>query len=187
MTTTQNRIKRVSAVFRLLFQALLVAVPVVHILAWLNAPTPIDISGNLGFFVSVVPKGIEILSPLSTTTKLYGFAVSSVPVIIIEFMLYFLMRLFKLYERAEIFSLANVNYLKKIGYALLITQLSRIVCNGFLSMILTWHNPPHGKRVLVLTIATVEITAILTAFLVILISWIMAEGCRLREEQQLTI
>lgn len=186
MTPTQNRIKRVSTVFRLLFQALLVAVPIVHILAWLNAPTPIDISGSLGFFVSVLPKGIEVLSPLSTATKLYGFAVSAIPVIIIELMLYFLMRLFKLYERAEIFSLANVNYLKKIGYALLIHQLTRIVCNGFISMILTWHNPP-GHRVLVLTIATVEITAILTAFLVILISWIMTEGCRLREEQQLTI
>lgn len=186
MTPTQNRIKRVSTVFRLLFQVLLVAVPVVHILAWLNAPMPIDVSGALGFFVSVVPKGIAILSPLSTTTKLYGFAVSGISVIVIEFMLYFLIKLFKLYERAEIFSLANVNYLKKIGYALLIQQFARIICNGFLSMILTWHNPA-GHRVAVLTIATVEITAILTAVLVILISWIMAEGCRLREEQQLTI
>lgn len=186
MNSTQIRIKKVSTVFCLLFQLLFMAIPLVHIFSWIYAPTALDVSGKFGFFVSVVPKGIEILHSLTTSTKLYGFLVSSIPVIAIECILYFLIRLFKLYSHAEIFSLQNVKYIKKIGYALFIVQITRIICNGFLSMILTWNNP-HGHRVATLTISATDITMILTAFVITLISWIMAEGCRLREEQQLTI
>lgn len=186
MTFTQAKIKKVSLIFRWLFAALLIAVPLVHILSWLNAPVPIDISGKLGFFISTVPNGVQVLHPLSLSTKIYGFLISTILVVIIECILYFLIRLFKLYENVEIFSIQNVKYIKRIGYALLITQIASIICDGFLSLILTWNNP-HGFRSVIVTISGTNICLILTAFIIILISWIMAEGCRLREEQQLTI
>lgn len=184
MTSTQAKIKKVSSIFRWLFLVLLIAVPLVHILSWLNAPVPIDLSG--GFFISVVPQGMKILHPLSFSTKLVGFLIGAIPVVLIEFILYFLIKLFKLYEQAEIFSIQNVNYIKKIGNTLLITQIVTIICNGFLSVVLTLNNP-HGLRTLVLTISGMHISLILTAFIIILIAWIMAEGCQLRDEQQLTI
>jgi len=184
MTSTQAKIKKVSSIFRWLFLVLLIAVPLVHILSWLNAPVPIDLSG--GFFISVVPQGVKILHPLSFSTKLVGFLIGAIPVVLIEFILYFLIKLFKLYEQAEIFSIQNVNYIKKIGNTLLITQIVTIICNGFLSVVLTLNNP-HGLRTLVLTISGMHISLILTAFIIILIAWIMAEGCQLRDEQQLTI
>ena len=184
MTSTQAKIKKVSSIFRWLFLVLLIAVPLVHILSWLNAPVPIDLSG--GFFISVVPQGVKILYPLSFSTKLVGFLIGAIPVVLIEFILYFLIKLFKLYEQAEIFSIQNVNYIKKIGNTLLITQIVTIICNGFLSVVLTLNNP-HGLRTLVLTISGMHISLILTAFIIILIAWIMAEGCQLRDEQQLTI
>ena len=186
MTATQAKIKKISLLFRWLFMMMLIVVPLVHILSWLNAPTPIDISGNLGFFSSVVPKGVEILHPLSFSTKLIGFLIGTIPVIVIEFILYFLIRLFKLYEQAEIFSIQNVTYIKKIGSTLLISQIVILICNGLLSVVLTWNNPP-GSRALTLTILGTNISMIFTAFIIILIAWIMAEGCQLREEQQLTI
>ncbi len=186
MTATQIRIQKVSLIFRTLFQILLVAVPIVHILAWVHAPQAIDVSGKFGFIVSVVPKGVIVLHPLSISTKIYGFLVGAIPLIMIEFILYYLIRLFKLYAGGEIFSALNVNYIKKIGYFMLLVQIASIISNGILSFILTWGNP-HGHRYIILTIQGLNITVILTAFLIILISWIMAEGCRLREEQQLTI
>ena len=69
---------------------------------------------------------------------------------------------------------------------MLLTQIAAIVCNGFLSGVLTWNNP-HGFRTIKVTLSGMHVSIILTAFLIILIAWIMAEGCQLRDEQQLTI
>ena len=186
MTSTQAKIKKVSSIFRGLFLVLLIVVPLVHILSWLNAPVPFDLSKSLGFFISVVPQGVKVLHTLSLSTKMVGFLIGAIPVVLIEFILYFLIKLFKLYAQAEIFSIQNVNYIKKIGNTLLITQIVAIICNGALSVVLTLNNP-HGFRTLVLTISGMHISLILTAFIIILIAWIMAEGCQLRDEQQLTI
>ncbi|MFT3742545.1 MAG: DUF2975 domain-containing protein [Gammaproteobacteria bacterium] len=186
MTVTQSRIKKISTIFRILFQVLFVVIPVVHIFEWINVPESIDISWKFGFVINAIPKGTEILHPLSTATKLYGFLLSGIPIIIIECIVYFLIKLFRLYEAAEIFTLKNIKYIKKIGYSLLIVQIINPICQGFLTALLTWGNP-HGHRVASITISGTDLVLLLTAFIVILISWIMAEGCRLHEEQQLTI
>ena len=186
MTPIQIRIKKVSRIFRLLFQVLFVAIPLLHILAWINAPVPIDVSGKFGFFINVIPKGTEILHPLSIQTRIYSALVSAVPMLIVELIIYFLIRLFKLYQQAQIFSLENVKYIKKTGYALLILQIIRPICDGFLTALLTWGNG-HGHRYATITVSGTDLSMVLTAFIIILVSWIMAEGCRLREEQQLTI
>lgn len=188
MTPTQNRIKHISQLFRLIFQFLFLMIPILHILAWVNAPNPIDISGagRLGFFISAMPKGIEIMYPLATSTRIYGLLISAIPIVLAEAMIYFLIRLFRLYQNGEIFSLNNVRYIKKTGIMLLILQLVKPICDGLLSAFLTLGNP-HGHRYAKITISGTDISMLLTALLIILISWIMAEGCRLREEQQLTI
>jgi hypothetical protein len=188
MIPTQTKIKRVSSFFRWLFLVLLIAVPIVHIISWISAPVPIDVSGKFGFLVSPVPKTVEVLHTLSLTTKIYGFLVTAIPVAVIEFILYFLIRLFKLYERGEIFTIDNVNYIKKTGIALLIMPLVRLISEGVVSAIVTWGNPiGSGTRKSVITLTGIDLSLLLTAFVIILISWIMAEGCRLREEQQLTV
>lgn len=181
----QPKIKSVSRLFKLLFQIIFLTLPVVHLITWIYGPEPLFLP--LGVVMRAIPENIPLLHTLSFSTKLLGFLVSAVPLIVVEAMLYFLIKLFGLYQDNEIFSLKNVHYLKKIGYALLVWQLVKPIFDGFLlSMLLTWHNPP-GHRFASITIKGLDLAVILTAFLVILISWIMAEGCRLREEQQLTV
>jgi hypothetical protein len=180
----QAKIKIVSLFFRLLFQIGLVAVPLVHIISWIYAPQVIG--ENIGFAMRVLPEEVKILYQLGASTKFFGFLIDMIPIVIIEFMLYFLIRLFRLYEQGEIFSLINVNYIKKIGYILFIFQLLSPITNGLLTGVLTWHNPP-GHRYIAISLSGINIAMLLTASLIILISWIMSEGCRLREEQQLTI
>ncbi|HVV69114.1 MAG TPA: DUF2975 domain-containing protein [Gammaproteobacteria bacterium] len=186
MTPIQTRIKKVSRIFRWLFQILFIVIPIVHILAWINAPMPIDVSGKFGFFINVIPKGTEILHPLSVSTRIYSGLVSAIPMLLLELIVYFLIRLFKLYEQGQIFSLQNVKYIKKTGYALLIFQIVRPLSDGFLTALLTWGNG-HGHRYATITVSGTDLSMVLTAFIIILVSWIMTEGCRLREEQQLTI
>jgi len=55
-----------------------------------------------------------------------------------------------------------------------------------MGFILTWRNPP-GHRFASITLIQTNIGVILVALMVILISWIMLEGCKIREEQQLTV
>ncbi len=104
----------------------------------------------------------------------------------IEYILYFLSQLFQLYEQGVIFSNQNVKYFKKIGYLLLAYQLIDIICSGLLSLILTMGNPP-GFRTITVNFSGTNLTVLLTAFMIILISWIMTEGCHLHEEQSLTV
>lgn len=172
-----EKIKRVSYFFKVSFLALFVIIPTIEIVGWLTS-----------FSSLVIPLNYRALAPqvLSMHTKIEAIFVSFLPVTIELFTLYFLIQLFKLYEKGEIFSARNVSYIRKIAYALLAYQLAQPFYQFMLGVVLTWQNGP-GHRVAQVTFGSTNIGVILLALLVLLVSWIMAEGCKLREEQQLTI
>jgi hypothetical protein len=115
-----------------------------------------------------------------------GFSLSLIPAGIEMLVLYFLSKLFRLYETGEIFSINNVRYIRNVGYALLAGQVFYPVYEGLMGIILTMNNP-SGHRFAKVSFTQTNVGILLVALLVILISWIMAEGCKLREEQQLTV
>jgi hypothetical protein len=179
-----HKIKRVSYFFRLLFQTAFIVLPILLALFWIDAPNPIGFP-KAGFAISF-SEGVDVLHALSGTTKFYGFLICLIPVGFMEYVFYCLIKLFALYEKAEIFSINNVNYIKKIGQALLFSQLLNPFYDALKTLNLTWGNP-HGHRFIAIAFDGTNIGIILMALMTILISWIMAEGCRLREEQQVTI
>lgn len=183
----QSKIKTVSLLFRVLFQICFIVIPVVHILSWIKAPNPLYfISQNTGVIFRALPEGMKIMAPLSLSTKIAGFLCDSIPVVVGEIIFYFLIKLFFLYEKGEIFLLQNVNYIKKIGYGLLALQILRPISEGLVTGVITWQNPPGFRRIS-MTFSGTDFVLLVTAFLIILVAWIMAEGCRLQEEQQLTV
>ena len=186
METPAVKIRKISRFFRWLFTAIFIALPVIHGLLWFFAPIPKFDFMHLGFVMDLIPKGVQVMTALSPLTRLYAFLVDLIPLIILEFLFYSLIRLFKLYEQGDIFSTRNVVCIKNIGASLLIFQIIQVICNGLLSMVLTWNNPP-GFRVITVTLSGLNVSMMLMALLIILISWVMMEGCRLRNEQQLTI
>ena len=194
-----NKIKNVSLFFRIVFQIILIGLPILLIASWIYAPDELVL---LAGFVKLnaipptysgmhlyTPQGLPekaILHTLSANEKIWGFLISAIPMLVEMFVLYFLINLFKLYEHGEIFSLHHVKYIRNIGYALLIGQLIEPFYQFAMGFVLTIHNPPH-HHFAAITLGQTNIGILLAAFLMILISWIMAEGCKLREEQQLTI
>lgn len=182
-----NKIQRVSTFFKWLFLIIGIALPILSIIFWMNAPASITLVHH-AFSINDIPKwkSIQILHPLSSTTKLLGFFINLIPLTISLCVLYFLIRLFQLYEKCEIFSLKNVRYIKYIGYTLFIGQLINPIYEALLSAALTWHNP-HGERMAVISFSGTNMAILLTALLIILISWIMAEGHQLAEDQKYTI
>lgn len=188
-----NKIKRVSLFFKILFQIIFVALPILLIIAWVSSPDSIVLFGgiiNMSFipraYSSAGSHGNSILHVLSTNERLMGFCLSAIPMMVQLYIVYSLIKLFQLYQNGIIFSLKNVKYIRNIGYALLIGQLINPFYEGLMGLVLTLHNPP-GHRFATITLDQTNLGIIFTGLLIILISWIMAEGCKLQEEQQLTI
>lgn len=182
-----DKIKRISLFFRVLFQVSFVALPIFLITAWIiSSGTLVIIGGAISLNYIPAAYSNSILHVLSGSEKLLALGLGSIPMFIQLYILYSLINLFKLYEKGEIFPINNVRYIQKIGYALLITQIIDPIYQGAMGFVLTRYNPP-GHRFATITLDQTNLGIILIALLVILISWIMAEGCKLREEQQLTV
>jgi hypothetical protein len=193
MKNEVSKIKRISFLFRLLFQALFVSLPLLLAIAWTTSPDSLVIFNgfiNLAFipkaYLATASHSSAILHTLSAQERLLGFFVSALPITIQLYIIYSLIKLFKLYEIGEIFSINHVRYIKNIGYALVIGQLINPLYEGIMGVILTWHNPP-GHRFAAITFDQTNMGVLFIALMMILISWIMTEGCKLRDEQQLTI
>lgn len=204
-----NKIKQVSLFFRIIFQLLFIALPIFLIISWAYAPDELNLLAGIiklhaipsnysGMHTYTAPgahflppsSGVNdkaILHTLSTNEKIIGCLVSGIPTMLEMFILYCLIKLFKLYEKGRIFSIKHVKYIRNIGYALLAQQLLMEPIYQFvMGVVLTMHNPPQ-HRFASISFDQTNIAILLTSLLVILISWIMAEGYKLREEQQLTI
>jgi len=176
-----NKIKFVSRIFRILFQVTFFVLPACLVLYWLNAPEPLSILGN-AINLDLIPHGARdfpLILNLSDQTKLLGFLVSLIPATLILLVCYFLIKLFRLYEKNEIFTLNNILYLRKIATTVVVGELIVLpIYQALLSVVLTWHYHPH------FVIITINFGILLLSLLLVLISWIMAEGYQLQEEQK---
>lgn len=194
-----EKIRRVSLYFRMIFQLIFIALPVLLIISWIYAPEslvllygiihldaiPANYNGMHVFSSQGLPEK-ALLHTLSVSEKTLGCLVSAIPMMVNMFILFMLIKLFRLYEKGEIFTVNNVKYIRSIAYALLAGQFIDPIYQFVMGIVLTMHNPPH-HRFASITLDQTNIAIVLTALLVILISWIMLEGYKLREEQQLTV
>ena len=202
-----NRIKNVSLFFRVIFQIIFITLPILLIVSWIYAPNDLVLLGFIklnaipanytGMHAYTMPgahflpslNGVNakaLLHTLTAAEKIIGGLVSAIPMVVNMFVVYSLIKLFNLYEKGEIFTINHVRYIRNIGFALLVGQLIQPFYQFAMGFVLTLNNPPH-YRYASITLDQTNVGILLTALLVILISWIIAEACSLREEQQLTI
>lgn len=180
-----NNIKKVSHFFKRLFQLWFWLLPIMTIGIWIFSAHP-EMAGKTDFGISVMPHFIKIMHPLSFANRLTGFAIGLIPLAISMLLFFYLIQLFKLYEQGKIFLIENARLIRKAGIMLLLGQLIRPVYEGLISASMTWQNP-IGHRTLMLSFTNTDLGTIIIAVIVILISWIMLEACKLQEEQQLTV
>lgn len=176
-----KRIQFVSSAFTGLFQLCFIFTIAAQIIGWVHAP----IKAN---FLYVIPSMYVPFLPnsLSSHTKVLGFLITSIPMMMQLIVFYYLIKLFNHYKRYEIFTADAVRCIRNVGYALLANQLLALPSDFILGFILTANNPP-GFRIASMTVSDSNIKVLLTSLIIILISWIMAEGNKLHEEQSLTI
>lgn len=180
MNNDVKKIKYVSLFFRILFLVLFVAIITKQIFGWMVAPLHTWTGVIPGVYLAYLPQVLD------TNTRLAGFLVTLAPTGIKLMLLYFLIKLFRLYEQHEFFSSNNVYYIRNVGYALLLEQIVRPLSDFVLGFVLTSGNPPE-LRYAGMFITDSNLGLLLMAMLIILVSWIMSEGHKLYDEQQLTI
>ncbi|MCH9770499.1 MAG: DUF2975 domain-containing protein [Gammaproteobacteria bacterium] len=184
----QQRIQTVSKLFRWFFQICFIVAPILTIAAWVSAPHAlIFIKEKTGIAINAIPKDIMVLYQyMPVSTKILGFLVSLIPLSVNLLILYCLISLFKLFEKAEIFSKNTVRYIRNIGWLMLIGQVASLVYQALITLVVSWPNG-HGHRFVALSMNQANIGVILTAILIILVSWIMAEAHQLQEQQKYTV
>ncbi len=177
-----NKIKKMSAIFKFLFYGLLIAYPILVILYWIAPLSFINTGVTLG-----IPMGTKILHTLSGTEKLLGFLISLIPNLITIAIIYCLARLFSAYEQGKIFVLTSTRYLKRAGILMLVNNLiAPLLIQPLVQGDITSHNPA-GQRYIDISLTSQDLYIIFVSLLIILISWIMAEACKIHAEQQLTV
>ena len=175
----KERIQRASRRLRLLLMTVLWAMPVINALVWIfmnNFPEMMT-SEMLPYFVTY---------PLPASARLMGFMVVMIPTGVAMAGAYYLMRLFKLYERGEIFKLSNVRCYKKLSRVLIWWFAAGVLCRSLLSVVLTLHHPP-GHRMITFGLSSADLTILLLGMILAVIAWVMEEGRRLQEDQDLTV
>jgi hypothetical protein len=107
-----RRIQHASRWLRRVLLIIIFAIPIINVLVWLfiNELPQMIYKRILPYFVTL---------PLPFSTRLLGFGVSLMPVIMGMILTYYLMQLFRLYEQGRIFRAPNVRCFKSIAWVLL--------------------------------------------------------------------
>jgi len=163
--------------FRLFFTVLIILIPALDILYWLSFNHLPD-----GLFKLPIVASQE----LSLQIRLLAILASLIPVSVATFGVFTLVKLFKLYEEAIIFTTENVKHFRTLGYVLIYWVFAKMIYITLISAIISFSNPP-GQRMLVAQFELPDISALIIGAIVVLISWIMDEGRKLEDEQAHTV
>lgn len=187
-----HRIRRYARAFRALFIAILVATPLVMGAMWLaGGGIHFENQGGEAVFELMADDllndpGLAGTLPLPWDVRLLAMAAGLLPEGIFMLSMWWLVLLFGRFAAGEIFTADTVRLIRNIGWTMVAMVAAAPVHEALLSLILTMHNPP-GQHMLRLTTESADFGRLLTAGIVILVSWIMDEGRKLRETDELTI
>jgi Protein of unknown function (DUF2975) len=157
-----NRIQQVSGIFRTLFFA-----GVVLFIVGVLAQIPIILAHA---------RGAKFEPVITAATQIAGAVLA-----------WFCYKLFSLYSHGELFSSKAVSYIRRIGYTYFLTAAV-----AFFSQRILFHSgkgdlPPTAYHLDWAFYVWGLASALFPGFLIIFIAWIMDEGRKIREEQELTV
>jgi len=171
------RIQQVSRGFRFLFTALFFLIPLFWFMYWL--------------FFNDLPTGVVKFPTapeqvLSLQTRIIAFLVNLIPASVVMFGMYKLVRLFRLYEQAIIFTTENVKYYRTLGYVCFYWVIAKTLSIPFISAVIVFDTLPE-QRSIVAQFEFPHLSVLIIGLIILSISWVMDEGRKLEDEQAYTV
>ncbi len=187
-----RKIQKSAKLFRSIFWFTIVMTPIFMATIWLAG-------GELAFGDSGFEMGFDMMMgdvtmddtympalPLPWSTRVLGLAVSMIPTGVTMLSLWWLIRLFSCFVGGEIFTENTVKYIRYLGWTMVAGVVAAPIHEALLTTVLTIHNAP-GERMVMISLESTDFEQLVTAGVIILVSWIMEEGRKLREADELTV
>lgn len=181
-----QQIQTYSRYIRLILLTLIVVTPIANLYFWLTVQSENDFLTSMGIIQLGFDVSIYTQEPLTLSTRLWAFAASMLPCGILMYAFNILAKLFKCYEKADVFSLDTVKHFKCLGCIFFLWAFGNLIYSGLISVALSFNNPP-GERMLALSFVGLDVMAIFCGFIVLTIAWVMKEAQQLADEHQHTI
>lgn len=116
-----------------------------------------------------------------------SYAIMLIPELSFGLFIYLsLIKLFGLYQQGSIFSVNHINQLRNIGTCLLVWPVFDLLYPILLTLFFRLSGLSDSLP-LVLSIGSDQLLKLLIGLIIFVMSWIMIEGQRLKQEQELTI
>jgi hypothetical protein len=189
-----DRIQKFSSYLLVLFNILLVIIPLSLLFLWSfidYGPLNKAIAGGLIFeqVPTSTSQGLVNLAKVhwNGLTKSLGFLSSLVDVLPILLGLLILKTVFRNYQRGDIFNAYNAKQYKRLGYLFFLAAFITQPLSGMLKVLAITFSNPSGQRTIQIGFGTPTFETLFCGVLILVISWVMAEGCKLQEDQKFTI
>lgn len=188
-----NKIQRMSSYLVMIFNFLLFFLPASTICIWLFINTETMrhwIAVGLFFAPVPSPTGIVDLTQITNWpvwAKVFGCLGDVLRFAPFYIGILFLRTIFKNYRKGEIFTAENARLYRRIGILFFLNALLMKPISDMFTYLAVTFTYNHGPRVIAISLGTPNLSIILSGVLVTMIAWVMLEGCKINQEQQLTI
>lgn len=168
---------------RILFQIVLIIIPISTYFEWIEFDrVAFSMLDSLRYDHPDLPK----ISTLPMSTRLECYIIAMIPNFVVMFGLYHLIKLLKLYEIGLIFTKENINQIKICSYTIFVWFFANFLASTLLVLALTMNNP-EGQRILSITFASKEFSALVIGTIAIFIAHIMEEARKIKDENDHTV
>ena len=182
MTQLQIYSYRVALICRLFIFLL----PVGIVYFWLTIQTQYSYLSTMGLVQFELDINQLTKTPLSMQTRLISISVSLFYSMILMRALMLLITLFNSYKNGDIFTRENTQVYKKLGFSVFYWIMGGVFYHALMTLVLSFNNPP-GQRMFAVSFTGVDFLGLCVGFLIIMISWVMQEGYKIRDENIHTI
>lgn len=178
-----KKIRTASRILHLVFMSLCWLLPIlVAFFTFFHIDTMI----HYGMFDQVISSSKIYSTDYSLIHKAIIFTIQLLPLSITIGICYRLAQLFHLYEQGSLFELDNIKIIKQISIFMITGELIQIIYQPLITAALSFNNPA-GQRFASITLGSTNLTTLITAFIILIASWIVKEAHELKNDVQLTI
>ena len=179
----KSKIQRISSRLYVVFFAFAVLMPMLTAGYWIffNELPENMISASLK-----MQSSLPIPDELLLSQRMLCLMVSLFPLAIKLAAVFTIMRLLKLYRAGQFFSGSHVQCFKRLGRILIYYTVAGVVESTAIVLVMTMNNP-SGQKMLSIGFSSDDLTLLVVAAIVLMISWIMDEGRKMAEENELTV